>query len=634
MQKTLLLIEDEAENRTAVKRALRDSNLVFLEAENGQQALDILADRSVDLILLDLAMPVMDGFTFLQHFMVAGADRATLSSTPVCVMSAWSDDISRRRALELGADDFVSKPVDNMELRARVHSLLRISTYRQRLEDFQIQLNKQGSSSAGQCMPDTEVLQTQIDVLQQARRQQEVWSEAQLWINEAQQSLVSSDNLQHIYEKTVYHAKVMTQAYHGALTLLDEAGELQEIITTAAADGEFPQLGCLDDGQRSLCALLAQGDPLRVAKPDACPGCEFVPPTCPARNSLLLMPLYYSGRLHGTVLLAGKLGGEVFTAQDESLLHLFLIQVASVLERKQLLGALHRSNKDLRTEQEQQRALIKRLQETQDQLLQSEKMASIGQLAAGVAHEINNPVGFVNSNISTLQKYVEHLLALLETYEQAESLLHGSALQNIQTAREEADIEFLKEDVLALLQESHQGLIRVKQIVQDLKDFSHVDEGEWQQVDLHQGLDSTLNIVNSELKYKADVVREYGELPITECIGSQLNQVFMNLLVNAAHAMEERGVITIRTGTENIWVWVEISDTGKGIEPEHLNRIFDPFFTTKPVGTGTGLGLSLSYGIVEKHGGRIEVDSELGKGTTFRVWLPVHQVEMSLEAEG
>jgi signal transduction histidine kinase len=165
-----------------------------------------------------------------------------------------------------------------------------------------------------------------------------------------------------------------------------------------------------------------------------------------------------------------------------------------------------------------------------------------------------------------------------------------------------------------------------KVIVQSLKDFSHADvTDEWRFSSLRSGLDSTLNIVNNEIKYKAEVIREYGDIPDVECLPSQLNQVFMNLLVNAAHAIEEHGTITVRTGKERDEVWVDIVDTGHGIPPEHLQKIFDPFFTTKPVGKGTGLGLSLSYGIVQKHHGRFEVKSEVGRGTTFRVWLPVKQ---------
>jgi signal transduction histidine kinase len=163
--------------------------------------------------------------------------------------------------------------------------------------------------------------------------------------------------------------------------------------------------------------------------------------------------------------------------------------------------------------------------------------------------------------------------------------------------------------------------------VQDLKDFSRVDaRQEWEWANLHKGIDSTLNIVNNEIKYKADVIKDYANLPDIECLPSELNQVFMNLLVNAAHAIEsERGTITIRTGVTDGHVTVEIADTGTGIAVENLQRIFDPFFTTKPVGKGTGLGLSLAYGIVKKHHGQIEVESQLGRGTTFRLSLPIRR---------
>ena len=288
-----------------------------------------------------------------------------------------------------------------------------------------------------------------------------------------------------------------------------------------------------------------------------------------------------------------------------------------------------------RAESERLRAHIeleaahRELQTFHEQLLQSEKLASIGQLAAGVAHEINNPVGYVYSNLGTLQKYIDNLFQMLGGYEQLEALVdvNESALKTIQKLKQELDLDYLKEDVRNLVSESCEGIARVKGIVQDLKDFSHVDEAEWQWVDLHRGLDSTLNIVNNEIKYKAEVVKEYGSLPDVECLASQLNQVFMNLLVNAAHAIEEYGTITLRTGHDNDKVWVAVSDTGTGITAENLKNIFNPFFTTKDVGIGTGLGLSLSYGIVQKHGGHIVVDSEVGKGTTFTIFLPVKQSE-------
>lgn len=279
-------------------------------------------------------------------------------------------------------------------------------------------------------------------------------------------------------------------------------------------------------------------------------------------------------------------------------------------------------------EKEHQKKLNKQLEDAQNQLLQSEKMAAIGQLAAGVAHEINNPIGYVNSNIGTLSNYVDNLLDLITVYEKFDPFLtkNEKAKNIITQCKEKIDLAYLKEDLAQLIRESKSGLDRVKKIVQDLKDFSHVDQGEWQTVDLHKGIDSTLNVVNNEIKYKAEVVKQYGDIPEVECLASQINQVFMNLLVNAAHAIKERGTITIRTGCGiDDGVWVEIEDTGGGIKPEHINRIFEPFFTTKPVGSGTGLGLSLSYSIIEKHHGRLEVRSEVGKGTCFRVWLPRQQ---------
>lgn len=289
-------------------------------------------------------------------------------------------------------------------------------------------------------------------------------------------------------------------------------------------------------------------------------------------------------------------------------------------ERKSAQAALEH-------EKEEQRLLIRKLEDAHNQLLQSEKLASIGQLAAGVAHEINNPIGFVNSNLGTLKTYVDDLLQVLDTYETCEHLLAADpALQRrVQAARETADLEFLREDIGKLISESIDGTARVRRIVQDLRDFSRVDSAEWQWADLHAGLESTLNVVCNEIKYKAGVVREFGAIPLVECRPSQLNQVFMNLLVNAAQSIEENGTITLRSGCANENVWISVSDTGKGIPPELVSRIFDPFFTTKPVGKGTGLGLSVSYGIVDKHGGYIDVRSAPGQGSTFTVWLPVRQ---------
>jgi two-component system, NtrC family, sensor kinase len=268
----------------------------------------------------------------------------------------------------------------------------------------------------------------------------------------------------------------------------------------------------------------------------------------------------------------------------------------------------------------------RKLSMAQAQLMQSEKLASIGQLAAGVAHEINNPIGYVFSNFSTLETYIDSLLKILTVYEKLDKNRGSIEIsQELDAVRKEVEIDYLKDDIPALMRESREGITRVRKIVQDLKDFSRIDTSlEWQWVNLHQGIDSTLNIVNNEIKYKADIVKNYGNLPDVECLPSQINQVVMNLVVNAAHAINGgRGTISITTRVVGTDVEIEIEDTGAGIPPENLSRIFDPFFTTKPVGQGTGLGLSLSYGIMQKHQGSIHVNSVVGKGATFILRLPI-----------
>jgi len=295
------------------------------------------------------------------------------------------------------------------------------------------------------------------------------------------------------------------------------------------------------------------------------------------------------------------------------------------VELERVLRENEQINRDLTREREEQRVLIRQLEEAHNQLLQSEKLASIGQLAAGVAHEVNNPIGFVNSNLGALKRYVTDLFGLIDAYEAVEAELPPASREGLLDLKKQIDLGYLRNDVAELIAESIEGTSRVRKIVQDLRDFSRAGDSEWQCVDIHGGLESTLNVVWNEIKYKAEVVRDYAPLPAVECLPSQMNQVFLNLLVNAAQAIADHGVITLRTRAEGDWVSIDIQDTGCGVPPEIRDRIFDPFFTTKPVGKGTGLGLSVTYGIIEKHGGRIELSSEPGHGTTFTIHLPIRQ---------
>jgi PAS domain S-box-containing protein len=265
----------------------------------------------------------------------------------------------------------------------------------------------------------------------------------------------------------------------------------------------------------------------------------------------------------------------------------------------------------------------------QSQLVQQEKMSSIGQLAAGVAHEINNPLGFITSNLNTLKKYVDRLQRFLLLQDAAiEAMLTipsqvEKEVERLKAERAVLKIDFILKDAMHLIDESLDGSERVSSIVLDLKGFSRVDDVEEKLSDINAGLESTINIVWNEIKYKATVHKEYGMLPQTKCNLGQLNQVFMNILLNAVQAIPEHGEMRIKTWADEGRIFIAISDTGSGIAPDKIGRIFEPFFTTKEVGKGTGLGLSIAYDIVKKHGGEIAVQSEIGKGTTFTISIPV-----------
>ncbi|TAK31874.1 MAG: ATPase [Chloroflexota bacterium] len=289
--------------------------------------------------------------------------------------------------------------------------------------------------------------------------------------------------------------------------------------------------------------------------------------------------------------------------------------------------ALALQNVLLRHELGQER---KQLERAREQLFQSDKMASIGQLAAGVAHEINNPIGFIHSNLNTLSEYVADLITIMTKEEEAEEQLkqhmNGQAIEifgELDALKDELTLHDMLTDLQSLVTECQEGTERVNKIVRDLRSFSRPDSEDPEVARVDDILESALNIVWNQLKYKATVTKTYSDLPAITCYPNQLGQVFVNLLVNAGQAIKSRGEIALRTYCCNGRVCVDVRDKGCGIPPENLSRIFEPFFTTKPIGQGTGLGLSISHGIIQKHGGEIRVESELGVGTTFTVCLPI-----------
>ena len=313
----------------------------------------------------------------------------------------------------------------------------------------------------------------------------------------------------------------------------------------------------------------------------------------------LVVPVLYGNELLGAISVGRKRTGDRLAGADRQLLQTLANQSAIAIENARSFEEIAKLNEALEARVETR---TRELRETQDQLMQSEKLKSMGQLVAGVAHELNNPIGFVHANIQLLDEYISRLL-------------EGSV--------DPTETEQVREAISKLLLRSREGTQRVKEIVQDLRTFSRMDQAEIEEVDLHQELNRTLALMAPRFKHGVEVERDYGELPPVRCYPGQLNQVFLNLLMNAADAMQGHGRVTVRTRLTEAGVRLDFEDTGPGIEAELLSRLFDPFFTTKEVGQGTGLGLSISYSIIERHAGRIFAVSPAGGGAIFSIEIPL-----------
>lgn len=328
---------------------------------------------------------------------------------------------------------------------------------------------------------------------------------------------------------------------------------------------------------------------------------------------------------------AGDIVGAIETLQDVSERKRVSEELREAYQK--LEQRVEDRTRELQSSNQQLEETLGELQTAQSFLIQSEKMASIGQLAAGVAHEINNPTGFVASNLNTLNEYVGDIGRLIAAHRALADRVQASgervdsvteALEALRRLEQDLDLEYLLGDIPSLVEESREGTHRIKKIVEALKDFAHPGQGTMDYADVNDLLDTTLKVVNNEIKYKAAVELALESLPRVKCLAQEINQVFVNLLVNAAQAIPDQGAIRISTRSVNDqWVEIKIADNGCGIPAENLKKIFDPFFTTKDVGKGTGLGLNVVYNIITKHQGTLDVESVVGKGTAFTLRLPI-----------
>ena len=357
-------------------------------------------------------------------------------------------------------------------------------------------------------------------------------------------------------------------------------------------------------------------------------------------KSLLCVPILNAGKLVAVLYLENNLTVGAFTSDRLEILRLLSSQAAVSLENSLLYTSVEQKvqerTQELNEKNTRLEQTLRELQRTQAQLIQSEKMSSLGQLVAGVAHEINNPVGFIYGNLSPATEYVSDLLNLIEMYQEH----YPEPVEEIEEELEAIELDFLVEDLQKLLNSMKVGAERIRDIVLSLRNFSRLDESDMKPVDIHEGIDSTLLILHTRIKEKSEtrgieIVKEYGKLPQVACYASQLNQVFMNIIVNAIdalqnnrdkeHKVNESPTLTIRTETtDSDTVKISIADNGNGMTEEVRSKIFDPFYTTKPVGSGTGLGLSISYSVVvEKHGGSLVCNSAPGEGAEFVIEIPV-----------
>jgi signal transduction histidine kinase len=301
-------------------------------------------------------------------------------------------------------------------------------------------------------------------------------------------------------------------------------------------------------------------------------------------------------------------------------LDVLALTVERALKQRSLLRAARNYKLDLERHNEELRRSKAELERLQLQIVQHEKMASLGQLAAGVAHELNNPAGFIYGNVEVLEVCARGLERLLAFYDSVP--FPFEVAERVRQLKASIDYDNTLADLRSIVADCREGAERIRDVVQNLRTFSRLDEAEFKKVDIHEGLESTLRLLARDYA-EVTLKRDYGELPVVDCYAGQLNQVWLNLLVNAAHAVKDGGEVTISTVRDGDKAIIRISDTGYGIAPENLSRVFDPFFTTKPVGEGTGLGLPVTYSIIERHGGTITVESAPGRGTAFTVTLPI-----------
>jgi two-component system, NtrC family, sensor kinase len=557
---TVLIIDDSPSICRFVSAAIEPLGYEVLTATGGKEALTLLVcpEKRIDVVISDVMMPVIGGVELI------GLIHERDPDMPVILMTAFSNINVVITAIKKRAFDLILKPIDAPLLQQAVEKAMKHRNL--------LSLEKNYLKTLKETVKDkTSELQNRMAELEEARTTQ----------------TAEHEKLKKLFRQ-VQEIKLewerIIDCIGDMVLQVDENDKIRRCNKALRLFTDKPYLSILGTDWREL----FRDHSLIVTSETITSGSELY--HAPS-GSWFIFTTY------------------PFTYGDETANHGTIITLHDTTELKKTVDALENAYKEL--------------QATQAQILHQEKMASIGQLAAGVAHEINNPIGYVSSNLNTLSKYLERLAGFITSQTEIVARAAGPEVQKeLADLRQSLKIDHILRDIGPMLSETLDGTSRVGKIVQDLTTFSRVDNSDSCLADVSECLESAINIVWNELKYKATIHRDYGTIPPIHCYPQQLNQVFINLLVNAGHAIEGKGHLNVSTHADDSSIYISFTDDGSGIAPEHLTRIFEPFFTTKEVGKGTGLGLSITYDIIKKHQGDITVESTVGKGTTFTVRLP------------
>lgn len=601
----ILVVDDDALIREMLKDILVEKGHELFLAQSALSGIKLLLNEDIDLVLLDVMMPAESGLDMLPQI------KSLNSDISVIIMTAYASTDSAIEAMRNGAQGFVKKPFKPDELQHFIDMALD----RKRL------------------IVENKVLMRRLE-----------YKVKMLTLCQETANAISSIlELDPLLEQVAKRTCDLIGAEASSVLLWDDKTNELVFHISSGKTGTDIQSCRLKSGQGIAGWVFQQKKAVIISDVASderfCEICDNE--TGFVTKSIIAVPLIIKKKGIGVIEVVNKSGGGEFEQSDLQAITAIAMQIAIAIENANMTESLKKShnqiedyNKNLEFMVEERTSALQNtntvLKTTQAQLIQAEKMSSLGQLAAGIAHEINNPTAFISSNLRTLKDYVTDIMQLTEQYEgiivsakkgAKASFING--LKGLEETKKKIDLDFLRGDTFTLIDQSLDGTYRVQKIVQDLKTFSRPGDAELKKSDIHAMLDSTLNIVCNEIKYKADIIKDYGDIPLVYCVPTQINQVFMNLLVNAAHAIEGRGEIVIKTSSNKEKVTIEISDNGSGISDSHIDKIFDPFFTTKEPGKGTGLGLPIAYNIIKKHKGEIIVKSRPGKGTVFKIELPL-----------